>query len=162
MKLLNYTIRLLLGSNDHPNKAPLPVAFTRKGVGMGRIKALLLEIIPSGIRMENDTGPTAFLPTEDIVIPTGSKESVAADHPGWLTQTPNATIIYTENSRDEQSCAAGWYVGTSNNVSLTTTYRGSCNIGPHEDIFGAEVHAIMEGIAWVSTQQPGPGLSTCA
>lgn len=98
IKSRNYAIRLLPAPNDHPTKTIHPHATLRKGVGMGRIKALLMEIIPPGSRLEIDLATMTFLPAEDISIPSGTKESVAKEHRQWLSHIPNATIVYTDGS----------------------------------------------------------------
>lgn len=81
MKSRNNGIRLLRAENNHPSKVMLsstpPLS---EGTGLGRIKSLLVQIVPAGTRSDKDQGPSALLPSADINIRPGSKRMVADGH----------------------------------------------------------------------------------
>lgn len=72
MKSRKYAIRLLLAKNNHPNKALLRSVTPGVRVGMGRIKALLRNLITPDSRLEHDTVPIDFMAPKDILIPLAS------------------------------------------------------------------------------------------
>lgn len=72
-----FGIRLLLSPDSHPNKISLQSATPLKVVGIGRIRALLEQLIPPGADLENPSQPLHFMDLRNLHIPTGDKEPTA-------------------------------------------------------------------------------------
>lgn len=109
-KSRRYGIRLLLLPNDYPNKINFRATASQKLVGLGRVKALLMEILQTASRQEKDVGPSQFLPPSNISIPAGTKCTVATSHNKWLKNTCPCLVIYTEGSKSGTSCPSGWHI----------------------------------------------------
>lgn len=73
-------MRLLLLPKAHPNKIMSQTTHLQKGVCLGRIKTLLMEIIPSFTRQENDVRPSQFVQPSAISIPLRTKNTLAIGH----------------------------------------------------------------------------------
>lgn len=88
-KSRNYGIRLLLLPTDHPNNTlfgatPPP----QEGVGLGRMKSLLTEIMPETSRLDSDVGLSSSCrhpasrspPGAKVKLPTGTPNDLGPSH----------------------------------------------------------------------------------
>lgn len=156
-----YAIRLLSTDNDPPNQIALrSQPGSKERVGLGRIKHLLLEIIPQGTRMKHDKCPDTPHKPIKIHIDKTDKNAATTVHRGWLKQLQSGHLLYTDGSRNNIN-SSGWCIMVKNGPSFKTIYERHCNIGRYEDILQAEIHAIREGSAWILTNSSPQTLHIC-